>query len=118
MSARAVVVEWGSATVGDGRLSVELSAPRPKGWTERFEAVVERLERPGRGYGAVTAGKRKVHVDDVTPGAEDDVRHFLESAVLQANAAVGAEEPEDDEDEDASSEDEEMTARFRSFADA
>ena len=111
--AHAVEIEWGSASVSDARLSVELSAPRPKHWAERFEAVIAQLGATGRGWGDVSLGKRKVHVEDVQPGHEEDVRHFLESAVLQANAAVGA-EPQDEEDE--AGPDAEMAARFRSFA--
>jgi hypothetical protein len=115
LTQQAVVIEWRSASVSDARLSVELSAPRPKGWSDRFEAVIGQLAARGHGWGEVSLGKHKLHVDDVTPGAEEDVRHFLESAVLQANAAVGA-EPEGDGD-DESGPDAEMAARFRAFAD-
>ena len=109
-------IEWGSATVTDGRLSVELSRPRPKGWSTRFESVLAQLGHSGHGWGEVSVGKRKVHVDAVTPGAEEDLRHFLESAVLQANAAAGA-TGEQDDDDGASGPDEEMAETFRSFAD-
>jgi hypothetical protein len=115
--AHAVVIEWGSASVSDARLSVELSAPRPKGWPDRFEAVVAQLANRGQAWGEVSLGKHKVHVDDVSPGAEEDVRHFLESAVLQANAAVGAEPAGEDDEDGETGEDAEMAARFRSFAD-
>jgi hypothetical protein len=108
----AVVIEWGSASVSDARLSVELSAPRPKGWSDRFEAVVAQLATRGQRWGEVSLGKRRLHVEDVTAGAEEDLRHFLESAVLQANAAVGAEPGEDKE----TGPDADMAARFRSFA--
>ena len=113
----AVAIEWDTASVSDGRLSVELSKPRPKGWNEQLESVLAQLARPGHAWGEISVGKRKVHVDDVTPGTEEDLRHLLESAVLQANAAAGAtEEPDEDQDDGASGPDDEMAATFRSFA--
>jgi hypothetical protein len=116
--ARAVEIEWASASVEDARLSVELS-DRPKGWSGKFESVLSQLGGHGRGWGDVSLGKRKLHVEEVDPGAEEDLRHFLESAVLQANAAVGLEPgsgEDDDDDDEPSGPDEEMTATFRSFA--
>jgi endonuclease I len=112
--AQAVAIEWDSASVTDGRLTVALSTSRPKGWTGHFENVLAQLGHRGQGWGEITVGKRKVHVDDVTQGAEADLRHFLESAALQANAAVGATDEQDDDD--VSGPDDEMTAKFRSFA--
>jgi hypothetical protein len=116
LTTHAVEIEWGSASVSDARLSVELSAPRPKGWSDRFEAVMAQLANRGHDWGEVSLGKHKLHVDGVKPGGEEDVRHFLESAVLQANAAVGA-TPGDDGDGAATGEDAEMAARFRAFVD-
>ena len=52
---------------------------------------------------------------DVRPGAEEGLRHLLESALMQANS--GLEEGEDDDaDDELSEEDREMTETFRSFA--
>jgi hypothetical protein len=114
--ARAVEIEWASASVEDAQLSVSLSHPRPKGWSAKLESVLAQLGGHGRGWGDVSLGKRKLQVDGLTPGAEEDLRHFLESAVLQANAAAGVQQ-DDDEDDEPSGPDEEMTAVFRSFAD-
>jgi hypothetical protein len=44
--------------------------------------VIERRYRGGSGWGAIKVGKARLRVDDV------DLRHLLESAVLQANADV------------------------------
>ncbi len=78
--------------------------------------MIARLATTGRRWGEVSVGKRKLHVDDVQDGAEDDLRHFLESALLQANAAVGA-EPGDPADPEEGGPDAEMASVFRSFAD-
>ena len=62
-------------------------------------------------------------VADVAEGAEEKLRHFLESAVQQANATnpPSATESDDAEDEtqvaDGEGPDAVMTERFRSFAD-
>ena len=107
-------IEWRTAEVHDGTLSVELDGKRSKQWGERFTGVLERLGRSARD---VSLDKqRRIVVEGVTPGKEADVRHLVESAVLQANS--GLESPGDDEDGDdeRSSEDDEMTAAFRAFA--
>jgi hypothetical protein len=112
---RAVEIDWATASVKDARLSVALSGSPPKGFTGQLERVISQLATAGRRWGEVSVGKRKLHVDHVESGAEDDLRHFLESALLQANAAVGAEPG--DAPEEASGPDEEMASVFRSFAD-
>jgi hypothetical protein len=68
-----------------------------------------------------------VQVDDVRPGDEEKLRHFLESVVQQANAdqrpREEQQEPDGDDDRDqradegeASQPDEEMATRFQAFA--
>ena len=108
-------IEWRTAEVHDGTLSVELDGKRSKQWGERFTGVLERLGRSARD---VSLDKqRRIVVEGVTPGTEADVRHLVESAVLQANS--GLESPGDengDDDDGRSSEDDEMTATFRGFA--
>jgi hypothetical protein len=60
-------------------------------------------------------------VHDVAEGGEDRLRHFLEGAVLQANAAderekrEAREEDQDAQEDEADPLDAEMTERFRSF---
>src|SRR5437763_14975865 len=106
-------IEWGSAEVHDGELVVRLSDEAPKRWRDRLAAVLDRL---GGGEG-VKVGKTKLTIAGVEPGREEDVRHLLESAVLQANADLGE---GDDEDAGAPDEAEErdraMTKAFRAFA--
>ncbi len=117
-------LDWSTAEVTDGRLSVELDGDPPKGWASRFEATATLLNR-GQ-WEKVKVKKASIRVSPVVPGDEEQVRHFLESAVLEANAAF--ESPQDAEDDGAGETEEEpeasaeaepdadMTARFRGFA--
>ena len=119
-------VEWASAVVEDAQLTVELDGEPATEWEAGFRAVLERLRRPVGAWGEVELEGRYVRVADVTQGAEPELRHLLESAVLQANASAGLTTPdpgdgddngEDAEDaEDGPTADQEMTERFRSFA--
>jgi len=56
-----------------------------------------------------------VTVEAVSAGAEEDLRHLLDSAVQQANADF-APEAQDDAGDEPSEEDSAMTEAFRSFA--
>jgi hypothetical protein len=109
-------IDWSSASVDDGRLTVAFGGRQSSEWIERVQDVLERLGRPSRRWGAIEVGKKRLRVDAVTPGAEADLRHFLERAVLQANADVPPEETEGEQTE-RSRADQEMTDTFRSFAD-
>jgi hypothetical protein len=77
------------------------------------QGVAESLARAGRGWGDVSVERKMLRVDDVTAGCEAELRHFLESAVLQASADVPVEDDCDGERSDA---DQQMTETFRSFA--
>jgi hypothetical protein len=61
--------------------------------------------------------QRTLRVGGLTPGSEAELRHFLESAVLQANVSAGLEAAESGGDDQRSSADREMTQTFRAFAD-
>ena len=115
MGERPIAIDWASASVEDARVSVPLTDKHSRAWGEAFERVLERLDKHGSGWGEIELDKRELHVADVRPGAEQDLRHLLESVVLQANAAVGADDAEPEEEE-RSGPDAEMTATFRSFA--
>jgi hypothetical protein len=113
-----VTIDWGAASVDGGRLTVPLAGKPPAGFKAALTAVVERLDRSGSAWGEVKVTKSKLRVDDVGPGAEGGVRHFLEAAVLQANADVRADDEEDDEPgagDERSAPDQEMTDAFRAF---
>jgi hypothetical protein len=125
-----VTLDWSSAKVKDGTLSVELDGELPKGWKKSFESTVMLL---GDGdWGKVSVRKGAVRVTEVGAGSEDKLRHFLESVVIQANAdhshddedeSGDAREDETDDDGDGDGDeqdddpDAELTDRFRSFAD-
>jgi hypothetical protein len=122
-----VMLSWASAEVKDATLTVALDGEVPEGWKESFERTVKLL---GNGeWGEVKINKGAVRVSEVTPGSEDKLRHHLESIVNQANAAHEAREREagereareahdgsGDSGEEPGGPDDEMTGRFRAFA--
>ena len=109
-------IDWASAEVEGGALSVELAGEPNAEWAKRVQAVVERLERSGSAWGAVKVTKTAVTVEAVTAGAEEDLRHLLDGAVQQANADFAPEDAGDD-GEERSEADSAMTEAFRSFSD-
>jgi hypothetical protein len=113
-------IAWDTADVRDGTLTVKLDGRSARKWSEHLDAVLRRLAAHGGGGREVEVSGRTITVEGVTPGCEDEVHHFLESAVHQVNADLA---PEGEEDEDASGDDEErstpdgrMTEAFRAFA--
>ncbi len=113
-------IDWASAQIEGGTLTVELTGKGSKAWKARFENVLALLDTPHTTWGEVRLHKSTVKVAGVQQGGEPELRHFLESVVLQANSDTQPEAPEDDaEDDDASGEldvDEQMTATFKTFA--
>jgi hypothetical protein len=110
-----IAIDWESAAVDDGRLTVALHGKPSSDWTDRVQHVIERLERPSNAWGRIKITKKAIRVDDVTPGAESELHHFLESAILQANADLSTED-ESASGNEPSEEDQRMTDAFRSFA--
>ena len=108
-------IDWASAEVRGGDLTVALAGDANAEWAERVQAIVERLDRTGSAWGATKVTKAKVTVEAVGTGAEEDLRHLLDSAVQQANADFAPDAPQDAGDE-PSEEDSAMTDAFRSFA--
>src|SRR4051812_31657753 len=106
-------IDWGTAEVLDGVLTVELDDEPPKEWPDRLGHVLERL---GHGADAVEVDGRALGVSGVSPGREADVRHLLESGVLQADADLAPDEDEVSGEDEKSEEDREMTDAFREFA--
>src|SRR5215207_6629886 len=105
-------IDWSQASVDDARLTVPFAGKPPGEWTKRLEQVVERLERAGSGWGELEVKRKQLRVDAVSPGSEADLRHFLESAVLQANADVPVEADDESESSERSEEDQRMTDVF------
>ena len=117
-------IDWSTATVGGGTLSVQLSGEIPRGWNGRFDAVERLIDQAGGRWAKVTLAKGVVTVARVSDGAEPDLRHFLESIVLQVNADLGLDRapPGGAGEEQAAAArrraaDRAMAARFRGFAD-
>ncbi len=113
-------IDWASAQIEDGTLTVELTGKGSKAWKARFESVLALLDTPHTTWGAVRLNKSAVKVIGVQQGTEPELRHFLESVVLQANSDTQPEVPEDDAETDDTGEeepdvDEQMTATFRAF---
>jgi hypothetical protein len=110
-------IDWSAAEVAGGNLSVPLTGEPSKEWAARATEVVERLKRGGGGWDEIKVGRRAIEVAGVQAGAEGDLRHFLEGAVMQANADFAPAPDSEGGDGDAGSEaDEEMTGAFRAFA--
>jgi hypothetical protein len=115
-------IDWGSAGIEEARLTVELTGASSKAWKQRFLSVLALLETPHSRWGAVQLNKSGIRVAEVQQGTETELRHFLESIVLQVNSELP--QPEDtEEDTEKTHVDEEarvdrrMAAAFRAFAD-
>jgi len=109
-------IDWKTASVDDATLTVEITGKPGRTWTARVQEIFERLDRAGSPWGAIKVKKGTLRVEDVTPGSEADLRHLVESAVLQANAEFAPDEEDEDDGAERSAEDREMTERFRSFS--
>jgi hypothetical protein len=123
-------LDWSTAEVSDGKLTVGLSAKPPKDWRDAFGRTAVLLSA-GSWEVALNAKKASVQIASIRPGDEERVRQFIEGVVLEANTTLVSEEAElfegqladDDEqqpDPEASepSPDEQLTGRFRGFAEA
>ena len=108
-------IDWASAEVKGGELTVALAGEPNAQWAERAQAILERLDRPGSAWGATKVTEATVTVEAVSAGAEEDLRHLLDGAVQQANADF-APDVQDDAGDRVSDEDSAMTEAFRSFA--
>lgn len=107
-------LDWSTAAVSDATLTLAFTERPSKDWVERLEAIIDRLRRAGTPWDTINVKPKRVKVAGVTPGAEDELRHFLEGAVLQANTDFKPDVADDGESR--SEADETMTARFQDFA--
>jgi hypothetical protein len=116
-------IDWGSADVEDATLTLALTGARSKAWKQRFESTLALLETPHSSWGEVRLNGKGIQVAEVRQGAEAELRHFLESIVLQVNSELpqpqqaqqDTEEQTHVEEQDRA--DRQMTAAFRAFAD-
>jgi hypothetical protein len=120
-SAQHPQIDWASAEVHGGEVTVELSGKVDKAWRERFAAVLRLLGPSSGGWGEVGLVKRTIKVAGLEPRAEGDLRHFLESVVVQVNSELaqgkdGGGEPAPQAADRGAILDAEMTATLRSFA--
>jgi hypothetical protein len=113
-------IDWASAQIEEGTLTVELTGRGSKAWKARFENVLALLDTPHSKWSEVRLNKNAVRVDGLQQGSEPELRHLLESIVLQANSDTQPEPPEvdaeTDDDREGPDADERMTATFRAFA--
>jgi hypothetical protein len=115
-------IQWGSALIEDATLTVELTGSASKAWRSSFQTVLALLETPHSSWGEVRLTKSGIKVGDLQQGGESELRHFLESIVLQANADVAPDTSQqgdgagESHDEQAPDPDQQMTATFRGFA--
>jgi hypothetical protein len=101
-------LDWGQATVRGGKLELPLTHKASKRWVKEITSILDRLD-PRAG---VEVGRENVTVA-VEQGEEQNVRHLLESAVLEANSRLTVDE--DGGDDEPGEEDVSMTATFRTF---
>jgi hypothetical protein len=112
-------LDWSSAQVSDGTLTIKLSAKPSKPWKGVFDRTVKLLG--GGDWDEVELKSDAVKVTGVQEGVEGSLRQFLEGAVQEANATLASDEDEDreGENEDAQGDeadgDSRMTERFREF---
>ena len=112
-------IDWRSAEVENATFTVELTGASSKVWKQRFQGFLVLLETPHSRWGAVHLGKGGIQVAEVQQGTETELRHFLESIVLQVNSELPQPQEAEEErhvDQEAQA-DRQMTAAFRAFAD-
>ncbi|HEY2719660.1 MAG TPA: hypothetical protein VGI52_08520 [Solirubrobacteraceae bacterium] len=114
-------IRWDTAQIEDAALTVELTGSNSRVWKGRFEQVLALLGSAHSSWGEARVTKDGINVKDVEQGSESELRHFLESVVLQANADpeanVAAGQARDRIDgKDDPGPDEQMMRTFRSFA--
>jgi hypothetical protein len=118
MSDQTRQIDWASAEVSGGDVVVGLTGDASTAWSERFDAVLALLAQSGPRWGEIAVTKKAIKVSSVQAGAEDDLRHFLESVVVQVNAELV---PHDDSPggepaDPQAAQDADMAEKLRSFS--
>jgi hypothetical protein len=123
MAGEQLSIDWASAEVEDSTLTVGLDGDAPADLRKRFAAIASLIDLKSGAWGAIKVRKRSITVRDVQDGAEDDLRHVLESVVLQLNSDLGqgpdgsadGEDGESSDEPPGASADRRMGERFRAF---
>jgi hypothetical protein len=115
-----VAIDWSSAEVRGGDVTIDLAGEVSKRCRERFEAVRSLLGEGSGGWDDVKLIKQTIHVRGLQPEAEHDLRHFLDSVLVQVNVELPARADEAEQasrpSDRAAIRDAQMTATLRSFA--
>src|SRR5579872_1371415 len=107
-------IDWGGARVHDSTLTVALSEAPSKDWKRRFRGVLAMLDRSPGEWEAIELRHGRIRVANVREGAEDKLRHLLESAIVEVNGDLSAGGATADPERDASrARDLRMTQAFR-----
>jgi hypothetical protein len=112
-------IEWDGAEVKAGAATLPLTGGASKQWSERFDGVLALLAQGGARWGEVSLTKKAIKVADLQEGAEDDLRHFLESVVVQVNSAFARERDDDGRaelEDPQAARDRQAADKLRSFA--
>jgi hypothetical protein len=111
-------IDWSTAEINDGTLSVALEGEAPKGFAKRVRTVLAVLDHGSGGWGEIAIHKNTITVAEIGDGSEDELRHLLESALLQANADLeqtDTADPNAHEPDNHTERERAMTNTFRSF---
>jgi hypothetical protein len=109
---RMPAIDWDGAAVSSGTLVVGLSETPTRPWGLRFRSVCAILGVSAGDWEDIVLRGRTIRVSGVREGAEERLRHLLDSAVLEAG---GGERPQPARDEQRER-DRRMTAAFRAPA--
>jgi hypothetical protein len=111
-------IDWENAQVKDGTAIVPLSGDASKAWSQRFEGVAALLARNDGGWAEIGLKRQTITITQLRPGSEDDLRHFLESVVVQVNSELvpDPEQQTSEPDDPQAAQDEQMAERLRSFS--
>ena len=118
-------LDWNAAEVREGTLTVKVGGEVDDEWEQTFARTLALLSSSGT-WGSVGFKKRKVTVEGVQQGSEDNVRFALDGAVQEANAHHAEDDSEESEEDEESGDgddsevddtDRRMTERFRDSSD-
>lgn len=115
-------IDWARAEVHDNELTVPVGGTTPRRLARHFDGVRALIEPKAGNWGEIRVRKATIEVGDVQQGAEQELRHLLDSVITQINADLGrgpdaGAQPDGAASEDAQQQaDTQMSERFRAFA--